>query len=148
MKQVFTVLLVLMLCMTTTLAESAIDVSSLTTDELLVVFADVQKELESRIGASENNQIGQGIYVVGKDIKAGAYRFTCLETGTYEDGTQRNAFYIYQLEDDGVSQGKTLWYLFDAAQNAQATFTLSEGTIFEIWNCSGFLTEIHPAWAP
>lgn len=147
MKRFLFVLLVIMLCIPCASAES-VDVSAMTTEDLMNLYREIQIELASRIGLSETNQIGQGIYAVGKDIKAGTFSFTCLESGEYDDGSQRNALYIYALGEDGISQGKTLWYLYDTALNAQITLSLSEGTIFEIWNCSGILKEIEPSWVP
>lgn len=147
MKKFISVLLVLVLCSAVAFAET-IDFKSMTTDGLIQLYQEIQLELASRTGLTDNNKIGQGIYTVGKDIKAGTYEFICLESGTHDDSTQRNAFYIYALGDDGVSQGKTLWYLYDTALNAKVTLSLSEGTILEIWNCSGVLTEMTPSWAP
>ena len=147
MKRFLLILLVLMLCIPCVSAEST-DVSEMTTEDLISLYREIQIELASRIGLTETNQIGQGIYTVGKDIKAGTFSFICLESGEYDDGNQRNALYIYALGEDGVSQGKTLWSLYDTSLNATVTLSLSEGTILEIWNCSGLLTEIKPSWAP
>lgn len=147
MKRFLLVLLVIMLCIPYASAES-IDVSGMETEDLMDLYREIQIELASRVGLTESNQIGQGIYTVGKDIKAGTFSFICLESGEYDDGNQRNALYIYELEEDGISSGKTIWYLYDTSLNAPVTLSLSEGTIFEIWNCSGILTEIQPSWVP
>ena len=125
-----------------------LDVASISTDELLSIYNAVQSELYSRIGMTDCNHIGQGVYVVGKDIKAGSYDFICTNSGSYNEGGQQNAVYIYAIGDDGVSQGKTLWYLYDTALNSKITLNLSEGTILEIWNCSGALVEVEHSWKP
>lgn len=125
-----------------------LDVASMSTDDLLAIYNTIQSELYSRIGMTDNNYVGQGIYVVGKDIKAGSYDFVCTESGSRDDGSQQNAVYIYLIGDDGVSQGKTLWYLYDTALNSKITLNLSEGTILEIWNCAGVLIEVDHSWKP
>lgn len=147
MKRLLLFILVMMLCISCASAES-VDVSGMATEDLMDLYREIQVELASRIGLTEASQIGQGIYTVGKDIKAGTFSFICLESGKYDDGNPRNALYIYELGEDGIRPGKTIWYLYDTSLNAPVTLSLSEGTIFEIWNCSGILTEIQPSWAP
>lgn len=147
MRNFLLALLAIILCIPCASAES-INASDMATEELMSLYREIQIELASRVGLTDTNQIGQGIYTVGKDIKAGTFSFTCLESGEYDSGGQRNAIYIYELGEDGISPGKTLWYLYDTSLNAQVTLSLSEGTIFEIWNCSGILIEIEPSWVP
>lgn len=130
------------------LAEDTIDFQSMSDMELMNLIDNAKDELFHRNDAISEYAIGQGVYVVGKDIRSGTYTFTCLKTGLYYDGTQRNAFYIYAIGEDGISQGKILWYLYDAAMSGDVTVNLVDGTIFEIWNCSGFIKKIEPSWKP
>lgn len=144
----FMFVMLLVLFNTLSLAENAIDFQSMSDIELENFICNAKDELARRNTVASGDAIGQGVYVVGRDIGTGTYTFTCLETGTYDNGEQRNAFYIYEIGEDGISQGKTLWYLYDAAMNGDVTVNLVDGTIFEIWNCSGFIKKIDPSWKP
>lgn len=144
----FVLVTLLVLFNTLSLAENTIDFQSMSDIELVNLIGNAKDELARRNNVISEDAIGQGVYVVGRDIGSGTYTFTCLETGTYDDGKQRNAFYIYAIGEDGISQGKTLWYLYDAAMNGDVTVNLVDGTIFEIWNCSGFIKKINPSWKP
>lgn len=147
MKKLVICLLLLTLSVAPVLAEEY-DVSSLTTEELITLLKDVQLELTERIGLVENNRIGQGVYVVGRDIKAGTYDFLCLDTETYDSGDAWNTISLYTVAEDGVSQGKLLWFISGTAINEHCVLNLSEGTILSISGCSGLLTETRPSWAP
>lgn len=147
MKRFLVVLLIMILCIPYASAES-INVSGMAIEDLMSLYREIQTELASRVDSFLPNQIGQGIYIVGKDIKAGTFSFICLESGKHDDGSQRNTLYIHELGEDGIRPGKRLWHLDNTSMNAPVTLSLSEGMVFEIWNCSGILTEIQPSWAP
>lgn len=147
MKKFIVCLLLAALSVTPVLAEEY-DVSSLTTEELITLLKNVQLELTERIGLVEDNRIGQGIYVVGKDIKAGTYDFLCLDTNTYDSGNAWNSIQVYTVAEDGISEGECVYTIRDTQINAHVVLTLSEGTILDIYGCSGLITETRPSWAP
>lgn len=76
MKKIALILTLLLLFSGFSLAEG-IEVSGLSDEELLVLQKNVTEELYSR-GIDHQNLIYQGVYVVGKDIKAGTYVATSV----------------------------------------------------------------------
>lgn len=81
MRKAIAVLLVLvfMTCSSLSLAEG-IDISTLSDDELVALMARVQEEIVARHIEGTANLAG-GTYIVGKDIPAGSYIYTCLASG-------------------------------------------------------------------
>lgn len=71
--------LVIMTCSSFSMAEG-IDISTLSDDELVVLMARVQEEIVARHIEGTANLAG-GTYIVGKDIPAGSYIYTCLASG-------------------------------------------------------------------
>lgn len=147
MKKFIVCLLLVVLSVTPALAEEY-DVSSLSTEELLTLLENVRLELSERISLVEDNRIGRGVYIVGKDIKAGTYDFLCLDTELYDSGKAMNSIRLYTVAEDGISQGECLWRVDDTPIDGHFVMSLSEGTILDIGQCSGVLTETQPSWAP
>lgn len=71
--------LVIMACSSFSMAEG-IDISTLSDDELVALMARVQEESVARHIEGTANLAG-GTYIVGKDIPAGSYIYTCLASG-------------------------------------------------------------------
>ncbi len=71
--------LVMMACSGFSMAEG-IDISTLGDDELVALMARVQEEIVARHIQGTANLAG-GTYIVGKDIPAGSYIYTCLASG-------------------------------------------------------------------
>ena len=71
--------LLLMACSSLSLAEG-IDISTLSDDELVALMNRVQEEIVARHIEGTAN-LAEGKYIVGKDIPAGTYIYTCLATG-------------------------------------------------------------------
>lgn len=67
--------LVIMTCSSFSMAEG-IDISTLSDDELVVLMARVQEEIVARHIEGTANLAG-GTYIVGKNIPAGSYIYTC-----------------------------------------------------------------------
>ena len=76
------------------LAES-VDLASMTDDEILELLANVNAEIVSR-GLPKSATLPQGSYIVGEDIPAGSYIYTCLA----EDNDWGN-FTVYSERGDG-----------------------------------------------
>ena len=77
MRKVMAILFVLVIiaCSSLSLAEG-IDISTLSDDELVALMARVQEEIIARHIEGTANLAG-GTYIVGKDIPAGSYIYTC-----------------------------------------------------------------------
>lgn len=142
MKKVFAVLILAVMafgCFGASAEE--IDLSGMDTAELIALYQKVGSEISSRIGLSDANRIGQGDYLVGRDILPGYYDFVCLETDTYDDGDAYNEILISM-------DGERIYLARRTDIGQHATFHLEEGMNLEISGCSGTLTSISPAWAP
>ena len=129
MKKVMAVLfaLVIMVCSSFSIAEG-IDISTLSDDELVALMARVQEEIVARHIEGTANLAG-GTYIVGKDIPAGSYIYTCLASGedwgnvtiysdkgegdqlfwevvaAPEDGEEPESFFITLNPDDQLKSG-------------------------------------------
>lgn len=81
MKKWIAVLFVLTLltCSSLSLAEG-IDISTLSDDEPVALMSRIQEEIVVRHIEGTANLPG-GTYIVGKDIPAGSYIYTCLASG-------------------------------------------------------------------
>lgn len=82
MRKLMAVLLVLviMVCSSLSLAEE-IDISTLNDDELVTLMAQVQEEIVAR-HIEGNANLACGTYIVGRDIPAGSYIYTCMASGS------------------------------------------------------------------
>lgn len=121
------------------------DLSSMTNEELLALMGSIMDEIQTRTGdTSANDRIGRGSYVVGTDIKAGTYDFTCLESDMYnfEGGGARNVIRVLDESGDYISRAQ------DVEIGAHAIVSLSDGQVLEIEGCTGALTASTPSWAP
>lgn len=119
--------LVIMACSSFSMAEG-IDISTLSDDELVALMARVQEEIVARHIEGTANLAG-GTYIVGKDIPAGSYIYTCLASGedwgnvtiyskkgegdqlfwevvsAPEDGDEPESFFITLNPDDQLKSG-------------------------------------------
>ena len=119
--------LVIMTCSSFSMAEG-IDISTLSDDELVALMARVQEEIVARHIEGTANLAG-GTYIVGKDIPAGSYIYTCLASGedwgnvtiysekgegdqlfwevvsAPEDGDEPESFFITLNPDDQLKSG-------------------------------------------
>jgi hypothetical protein len=129
MKKVMAVLfaLVIMACSSFSIAEG-IDISTLSDDELVALMARVQEEIVARHIEGTANLAG-GTYIVGKDVPAGSYIYTCLASvedwgnvtiysdkgegdqlfwevvAAPEDGEEPESFFITLNPDDQLKSG-------------------------------------------
>ena len=119
--------LVIIACSSLSLAEW-IDISTLSDDALVALMARVQEEIVARHIEGTANLAG-GTYIVGKDIPAGSYIYTCFASGedwgnvtiysekgegdqqfwevaaAPEDGDEPESFFITLNPDDQLKSG-------------------------------------------
>ena len=142
MKRVSTMLLLAVMAFTCFgAAAEGIDLSGMSTDELISLYQSVGAEIADRIGLTDANRIGQGDYLVGRDILPGYYDFVCLETKVFEGGNPNCDIYVY-LDDEMI------FWANRPNVGSHVTFNLEEGMVLKISGCSGTLTPISPAWVP
>lgn len=149
MKKVYSVIIALVLIVgvfsTIAYAQSGshekIDLTEYSLEELIELHEDVRAELIDRLHLNEDALIGRGEYVVGKDIKAGTYTFTVMETD-YRDGEADNAFY---LENPDGHYAATA---YDVPIGEKTVLSLTDGQTFSIVGCVCCVMISNPIWAP
>ena len=149
MKRILILMVLVAFVVSSVASAESIDLSALSLEELISLQQQIDVELSSRTGTSQNDRIGRGSYVVGKDIKPGYYDFICLDTGYFDSGTPDNDIYIYLLDGDTAADlGERIFWEQRFAIGAHVTFNLEEGSLLMIEGCSGFLRAIQPEWLP
>ncbi len=149
MKKVYSVIIALVLIVgvfsTIAYAQSGshekIDLTEYSLEELIELHEDVRAELIDRLHLNEDALIGRGEYVVGKDIKAGTYTFTVMETD-YRDGEADNAFYLENPDGHYASTA------YDVPIGEKTVLSLTDGQTFSIVGCVCCVTISNPIWAP
>lgn len=107
-------------------AAVSIDLDALTTDELIALKSEITKLIIERIGLGS---IGIGDYVVGRDIKAGAYEVECTqESSGHYDLYETVADY----ENDAETIGSSNIWVGD-----KITVNLKDGMVFCVQGFSG-----------
>lgn len=111
MKKALAFILIL-LAVTIPAFADTIDVSSMTTDDLIELKNSIFSELKNRIGELDHAHIVDGEYLVGTDIDAGIYEL--FRNEDYEDsssiwiyasvedmssGTHRFSYRLYEMDE-------------------------------------------------
>lgn len=127
MKKVIALVLALFSLVSVAQAEGTIDVTSFTTEELVVLKAEllslkdsIDQELANRGEGVKNVLVPVGRYTVGEDIPAGTY------TVTYE-GAIISLVTVYSGKNDTYGTGYNL-----SANGSIGKLELSDGQIIEV----------------
>ena len=144
MKRCLGVLLAIVMLTVPALAEE-LDLSSMSTDELISLSNRVSSELKSRF-SSDADAIAEGVYVVGRDIKSGAYEFTCT---SMRDVFIRSDVSVYVFPDEA-----SLGDMDKAIQGAECLriddtirLNLFDGMVLRIRFCGGQLVTVEHSWS-
>lgn len=144
MKKLLAVLVALFMLVPVALAEE-IDLTKMTTEELEKLQQNIVLELISR-GVSTDNVILKGLYVVGKDIKAGKYQITALD----ENPGQR--VFLFPSEESLKAAMETKVLPKEAVEynpyNSAVYITFEDGAAFVVEGSSMMIKEAKPSWAP
>ena len=150
MKRIVSLLLVFLFLAGSVASAEAFDFTAMTTDQLLALREQLNAEINTRIG-DDMNLIGDGIYVVGKDIKPGMYRITCA--AAFGNGE----FFVnlfdslenYHTYDQSRWQNAS-YRLFQALlyEGGMCTVNLTDGMAVEIYKGIGRIEAIQPDWTP
>ena len=142
MKKILVLVIILMLVISiSALAESTIDLSGLSIEELIGLKSSVNEELHNRIG-SDDSEIYSGKYIVGKNINPGKYTITCTESvggGLSID--------VYLLVEDKISYEGMLNPHIYLNVGETGFIQLEEGTVLEISDGTGLIQASNPTWA-
>lgn len=150
MKKIVSMMMLAILLMTCAVGYAeGIDVSAMSTDDLLAIREMVNAEITIRIGG-DDNLIGDGVYVAGVDIKPGRYKITCA--AAFDD----REFYVnlFDSKEHYQEYDKSRWnnasYRFSQAALIEGGVTfvnLADGMTIEIYNGIGRMEAVQPDWA-
>lgn len=112
MKKWMTILLILALTVIRTGFAQALDVdfSGMSNDELLALMVRVQEEIAAR-HIEGTASLKSGAYLVGRDLPAGSYVFTCLAAGDDWGNVT-----VYSEKGEGE---RLLWEFVDAPEEGE-----------------------------
>lgn len=150
-KMIALALVSLLLICGTASAETSIDLSTMSLDELVELHKLLDAEIDARIGV-EPSMIAGGVYTAGETIKAGAYVITC--TAAYaEEGMAIQVYASHAQYDECrsvLNQYKDDYQLFAGhiLPGQSVTVSLSDGMVLVIDGGVGLAEAIAPAWAP
>lgn len=143
MKKLISCALLTCMLFSTTAYADGIDLSSLTTQELISLHAEVDELLGAK-SQCELDTIYQGYYVVGEDIKEGSY----LVTRT--DAFEKTPFWIikvYENEEAYENRERTAIFNLKSGENAQ--LNLKDGMVIDFGTGYGVLSAVEkPSWKP
>lgn len=150
MKKIISAFLVLTcLCFSIVVVHSEpFDLSELSDEEIVELFSQVQNELVER-NIQKSATMSEGFYIVGEDMPAGKYIFTCTCSAKYgaylyvfenSDMLAEEEYkmcYSFQPKDENGNTGEYSIYLNLTEGNVvfikdiTATLTISSGLMFQ-----------------
>lgn len=132
------------------LAEGIIDFSVYTLDELMTIQKELESELMSRDGYQIPDMIYRGRYVVGRDIEAGQYLFTCTEVSILVGQPAGVVELSLIIDNDAFrkdgSGTKQIFYDFFINTGYEVILNLEDGMLLELRDCSGTLVVCNQSW--
>ena len=148
MKKLVSLLLVFLLCFGASAAADGLDLSAMSTDDLLILRNQITAEISARL-TDDSAMITDGLYVVGVDIKTGMYRIACA-SDDYIDVMLFDSKENYQTYQKNTYANVTYrLYRVTLSRGEMATVHLTDGMVLEISDGIGVITEIvKPSWAP
>ena len=120
-------ILAFLLVIPASLAESAVNLSSLSNDEIVTLLGKINEELVAR-GMQKTASLPTGKYVGGKDLPAGTYIITCKT-----DDSHHGIVWVSAPEDDLSSQYPSVLYEHVSFnKEEQFRVTIEEGGILNL----------------
>lgn len=146
MKKFISMVLAL-LCLALPAMAEEIDLSGMDLPTLLKLHEQLDAAIQEQVDCLlDSNNIFQGVYVVGKDIKPGYYLVTCIVDS--EDEGNFDFFYeLYDSEETYTKHNRSMFDRFNAGDSTQ--LNLQDGMVLRIVNGTALIQETDkPAWAP
>jgi hypothetical protein len=143
----FIALALTMLCLALPALAEEIDLTGMDLMELIKLHDRLDLAIQEDIGCLfDENNIFQGVYIVGKDIGAGYYMVTCIVDS--EDEGNFDFFYeLYDSEETYSQHKRSMFDRFNAGTSVQ--LNLQDGMVLRIVNGTALIQPIEkPAWAP
>ena len=151
MKRLVAVTVVLLMLCGVAFA-SVVDFASMSTDDLILLRQQISDEIKKRAN-DDNDVLPRGIYVVGKDIRAGGYILHMLpeEHGNIliidsEERYQTILEKQYKNETSDLTMEGLVFKTY-LSFDEQTYLSLKDGQVL-ITNGSGILSSNKPSWAP
>lgn len=151
MKRLVSVTVILLMLCGVAFA-SVVEFASMSTDDLILLRQQISDEIKKRTN-DDDSILPKGVYVVGKDIKAGGYVFTMLpnEYGTIliietEERYLEVMATMNRNDNSDVSNEGRAFEIY-VSRGEQAYFSLKEGQVL-ITTGTGTLSDNKPSWAP
>lgn len=146
MKKFISMVLALLCLALPAMAEET-DLSGMDLPMLLKLHEQLDAAIQEQVDCLlDSNNIFQGVYVVGKDIKPGYYLVTCIIDS--EDEGNFDFFYeLYDSEETYTKHNRSMFDRFNAGDSTQ--LNLQDGMVLRIVNGTALIQETDkPAWAP
>ena len=145
MKRLFAIVVAAMMLFSIPTFAADLDLSSMSTEELVELQDKIKAELDSRGYSANDSTISEGTYRAGIDIKTGSFKVTATKVTGY--------FFVVTLyaDQESYDNGKPInnngndGFL---SEGDEATFTLTDGMILVISGGSGSIEETSPSWVP
>lgn len=135
MKKVLMLVVVLALFVSPALSE-AIDFTSMSLDELLVMRQSIEDEIYSRLQEGSGT-IWVGAYHVGKDIKAGSYVLSGIENTII--------VHVYESEEDFANHKTST---NDFVSTTGYYLSVKEGMVIEVLIGNGYIVPASATYKP
>lgn len=128
---------------------SDIDLTSMSTEDLVALKDSINTEIANRGG---DNVIGEGVYIVGTDIKAGSFKVTAMKG--YDGYT---TFYIFkdsaeyeEYKGGNYDVGDCVVDLdsYEEGDIDSGNLTLKEGEVLYVYRGNAVIEEVNPSWKP
>ena len=145
MKRFLGVLLATTLFAFPAMAES-LDLSNMSTDELITLSNQVTSELKARF-SSEADNLAEGMYVVGRDIKSGTYEFTCTSIRDGASEYYGPCIVVFQDETSFGDMNKIIQGASQLKVDDTVGLNLVDGMVLYASFCSGQLVAVERSWA-
>lgn len=151
MKRLFVALVLVTMIMSTALAEG-VDLASMTTDDLIQLRQQITDEISLRVADPNDEQlVPEGIYVVGKDIKAGKYvlkHYSDLFLSPVVVVFENIEAYQDIKQDRAASNKELIIYQKRLRKGDSVYISVEDGQALLIEGGSLLLVSENPSWVP
>lgn len=143
MRKIIAILVGLIMLFSIPAFGEEIDFSEMNLDELTELYTKFIEEFQSRTEEKYGSSlIFEGVYTVGKDIKAGQYQFICIKNDT--------AAYLAFNNQDNTRAKEPI--MVDSNTTLPCVFELEDSVDFVVFNCYGVLIPLElekdQSWKP
>ena len=143
----FIALALAMLCLALPAMAEEVDLSGMDLAALLSLHEQLDAAIQDQVEClMDENNIFQGVYVVGKDIKSGYYLVTCI-IDSEDDGDFDFFYELYDSEETYSPHNRSMFDRFNCGSSTQ--LRLQDGMVLRIVNGTALIQPTdEPAWAP